>query len=243
MIGALLLGALASTGDARARLEDALLARALGEHARCRSRLLTLVNELAADDPVRGEALSWLATVEREQGEQDRAREHLRDCIRSGPARSRCEEQLAALELEARAVRERPTVWDFDGPHGLVLSGRGRILVKDGRLHWFSVRDPSNPSALSFGLDLADDEPLQVEIELFSPESPAWLNLLVVDRAGTVRPAPEGIQRVPTGELHNLRFTVERPASTDRAVLRDMSGLSAGSGSESHIELHAISFR
>ena len=243
--------ALAADGgpSARQRLEDALLARALGDHDLCRSRLMTLANSLAADDPVRGWSLFWLATMRMEWGEPQAARETLRECIRTGPTREVCEDLLVRLELEGAAMRAVPTVWDFQGPHGVVLPEQGRMAVEDGELVWTHVRDPSSPGTLIFGVDLPPDTPpATFTLTIRSVDRESWVGVVFVDTRGNVLPASEGVRRLPADTPITLNLPVDGqrgplPGTLERVLVRDVSGLSDASGASSTLRFAEIALR
>lgn len=230
---------------ARQRLEDALLARALGDHERSRSVLLTLANSLAADDPVRGWALFWLATERLEWDRVDAARESLRDCIRSGPARDVCQELLARVELEQRAARTLPTTWTFEGPHGVILPGPGRMALESGDLVWTHVRDPANPGTLLFGTALPPDAPPStITLSLTSVDRESWIGIVLVDVDGNVTPAPEGVQRVAADRTTALVTRLDHANGLDasrleRVLIRDVTGMD-DAGSTSVLRLHEL---
>lgn len=230
---------------ARQRLEDALLARALGDHARSRSGLLTLTRSLPSEDPVRGWALFWLGTERLEWGEVEAARNSLRECIRSGPARDVCEELLARLELEERAIQELPTVWTFDGPHGVILPGAGRMAMEGGDLVWSHVRDPAQAGTLIFGTELPPElPPSRLTLSITSVGRESWLGVVLVDIHGNVVPAPEGVQRVAADRATELVTRLDvavglDPTELERVLIRDVTGMD-DAGSTSTLRLHEL---
>jgi hypothetical protein len=227
-----LLVAVAQAAEPRQALEDAMLARALGDHETARARLLLLTNSLAAEDPVRGWALYWLATIQLDWGDAARARDSLRECIRTGPAREVCEDLLGRVQLDEQAMRTVPTVWTFADDHGVVLPGDGRLVVEDEALVWAHPRDPSLPGTLLFGVDLPAGTPVsRLDLTATARDADAWLGVVFVDERGGVFPAAEGVRRVPADQPTVLTARLAPgptgldPSGIERVLIRDMTAV------------------
>jgi hypothetical protein len=225
--------------DAREQLEEALLARSLGDHAGARAGFLTLSRSLAADDPVRSWALLWLARIQIERGEATDAREALRECIRTTAARQACVDQLGRLEIESTAITSIPTVWTFDGDHGIVhnwnQSDRGSIrLERDGDdavLVWVTRQDEDDPGTILFGVDQATPPPTTFTATVAVRDRKARIGVLFVDEQGELYPHP-GVQTVEPGEAVTLGFRIADakgpegaldPAALQMVLIRDVT--------------------
>lgn len=247
------LAALATPG--REGLEDALLIRALGDHSEARVRLLTLVRSLAADDPARGRALYWLATGLVEAGDDDGAREALRECIRTGPARAECVELLGQIELRAGAIRETPTIWTFDGDHGLVQlwwqADRGEIRLEpsaEGRaLHWTTRHDERNAGTLLFGVDRPSPPPRLFRATLTSVGRDAWIAVLFGNEQGDL--FGQDVIPLSAGRPATLEIPLDRatgpsgrldPKQLDLVALHDLTARYDRTGGASELVITSI---
>lgn len=247
---ALLLIAFAWGQEARQGLEDAMLARALGDHETARARLLLLTNSLSADDPVRGWALYRLATIQLDWGDAERARTTLRECIRTGPAREVCEDLLGRMQLDDHAMRAVPTQWTFDGPHGVILPGNGRLTIEAEQLVWRQPRDPGVPGTLLFGVDLPPDTPVStLQLQVTSVGADAWVGLVFVDEQGSVFPAVEGVRRLPADLPTPLVADLTSgppgldPSRIERVLIRDMSALNDANASTGELRIDDVTLR
>ena len=229
----------AEGSEAREELEEAMLARSLGDHAGARSGFLTLSRSLAADDPVRSWALLWLARVRIEREDATGAREALRECIRTTAARQPCVDQLGRLEIESTAITQTPTIWSFDGDHGIVhswnQSDRGSIrLDRDGGdavLVWVTRQDENDPGTVLFGVNDPVPTPTVFTATLESRESPARVAVLFIDAQGHLYAHPGVRMLEPEQPLTlELRLSEARgangtldPATLDKVLIRDLT--------------------
>lgn len=206
--------------DARSDLDGALLARSLGERAAAQSTLVRLIRSLAADDPLRGSALFWSATLYEEGGQRERARRVLRECLRNvTPAREDCADLLGRIELDDSRMHV-PETWDFSGEHGVVhrwtQTDRGTVQTErldgDPALVWTSRRNPDEAGMLLFAVDPAQAA-TQLSVQLSTPDDRALiLPLFVDDRGGVHRPETPVV------------LTKDRPANVS-IVLGEIDGL------------------
>lgn len=220
--------------DARSDLEGALLARSLGERAAAQATLVRLIRSLAAEDPLRGTALFWSATLHEESGDRDRARETLRECIRNvGPARGDCTDLLGRIELDDSRMQV-PGTWDFTGEHGMVhlwtQTDRGTVQIQeqdgDPALVWTSRRNPEEPGILLFAVD-SSTRPRRLTVELSTPDERAVILPLFVDERGTVRRARSPVvltkDRVVKLALDLDDVAGLDPSQLERVVFRDLT--------------------
>ncbi|MEZ4317959.1 MAG: hypothetical protein R3F61_10665 [Myxococcota bacterium] len=245
MLALLALTALAA--DSREELEDALLARALGDHATARAGFLRLSRSLAEDDPVRSWALLWLATTRVERDDYAGAREALRDCIRTGPARQECVELLGRLEVQSTAITRVPTVWGFEGDHGIVhywtQSDRGSIRIEEGSgnpvLVWVTRHDEDVPGTLLFGASQPTPAPRRFTATVMSQGRDARVGVLFVDERGNAFQHPAGVRRLVAGEAVTLSVPLKEargpagtlePAELERVLIRDLTAEQDRSG-------------
>ena len=91
-------------------LQDALLDEAVdGDVAGAASQYEMLVRTLAADDPIRAEALYRLAQARFSAGNIEGAREALREALSAASTtRNRCLDLLSEIEVQAGGVRSLP---------------------------------------------------------------------------------------------------------------------------------------
>ncbi|MCB9674978.1 MAG: hypothetical protein H6737_07670 [Alphaproteobacteria bacterium] len=230
----------ASASDSREDLEDALLARAMGDHATARAGFLTLSRSLAAEDPVRSWALYWLATTRLERDDFAGARESLRECIRTGPARQECVELLGRLEVQSTAITQIPTVWGFEGDHGVVhywtQSDRGSIRIEDGSgdaaLVWVSRHDEDVPGTLLFGVNAPTPPPRRFVATMLSQGRDARVGVLFVDEYGNAYQHPAAVRTLRAGEPYEMSVPLREargpaglldPTHLERVLIRDLT--------------------
>ena len=229
----MILAASLAWAGARADLEGALLARSLGEREAAQATLVRLIRSLAAEDPLRGTALFWSATLHEESGELDQARQTLRECIRSSQAREDCTDLLGRIELnETRMVV--PGTWDFSGEHGMVhlwtQIDRGTVHVAssegDPELVWVSRRTPEEPGMLLFAVD-PSVPPERLSVALSTPDERAIVLPLFVDDRGAVhRPrTPVVLARDRPVQLELELATIQGldPTRLERVIFRDLT--------------------
>lgn len=240
--------------DAREDLEGALLARSLGDRATAQATLIRLRRSLAAEDPLRGLALFWTATIDAETGHPDRAREVLRECIRNGPSRDDCSDLLGRLELEQSAMRP-PETWSFSGAHGMVhlwtQSDQGSVRVEpvdgDPSLVWTSRHVPDSPGTLLFAVDPGSIPPRRLSFSLQARNHRAALLPLFVDDAGVVRRAPRPLVVEP-GPARRVNIDLQSiqgldPRHLERVVFRDLSGSAEDASGSTEVVLDDVSLR
>lgn len=246
---------LAALAGGREDLESALLARSLGDHVGSATLLVNVVRTAAADDPSRAWALFWLATERAEQGDAPGAREALRECIRTGPARAECVALLGRLEVEASAITTVPTIWTFDGDHGVVhwwlQNDRGSIRVEDRdgdpALVWVTEHDELDPGTLVIGVDTPRPLPRKLRASLLAPGRNAWLAVVFVDADGKL--FGQSPIALPAGRPVELELPLERatgptgtldPSRLEMVIVRDMTAKSDPSGGSSLLVIDDI---
>lgn len=239
--------------DARQDLENALMARSLGERDVAQNALIRLTRSLAADDPLRGLALFWSATLSAELGQPDAARETLRDCIRNGPAREDCADLLGRLELEQSAMRV-PTRWNFSAEHGMVhlwsQSDQGAVRVEpvgsDPALIWESRQLPDQAGMLLFAVDSAVT-PKRLSMRLSTPEERAVLLPLFMDEFGAVHRAKQPIvltqERPRSVSIELADVPGLDPRRLERVVLRDLTAADDTASGKTVVVLDDVSLR
>lgn len=253
-----LLAAFASSpSENRQDLETALLARAMGDHDAARAGLLTLSRSLAAEDPVRSWALFWLATTRFERGDLRDARESLRECIRTGPARQECVDLLGKLEVEATAISKIPTIWSFDGDHGIVhywtQAERGSIRVdrssSNAVLVWTTRHDEDVPGTLLFGVDQPKPAPRRFTARMMSQDRDARIGVLFVDERGEAFQHPDAVVSLRAGEVLQMSLSLDEargpsgtldPSRMERVLIRDLTAEQDRSGGSTVLVLDDI---
>lgn len=240
----------AFAADYRGDLEDALLARALGDHATAVTGLQFVVRNGAAEDASRAWALYWLGTSLIEAGDPEGAREALRECIRVGPARAACMEQLGRLQVQAQAIRAVPTVWGFDREHGIAQawtqSDRGTLRVEeidgDPALVWTTQHDEWAPGALLFAVEGARPAPRTFHARVRSRGRDGWFAVVFVDARGADHVQPpihlpadqEVTVDLPLGSARVVASGAALdPASLSLVILHDVTALTDASGGPS----------
>ncbi len=225
--------------EAREQLEEALLARSLGDHAGARAGFLTLSRSLAADDPVRSWALLWLARTRIERGDGIGAREALRECIRTTAARQPCVDQLGRLEIESTAITKTPTIWTFDDDHGVVhnwnQADRGSIRLDridgDAVLVWVTRQDEDDPGTVLFGVDQPTPTPTFFTATVEARERKARIGVVFIDDRGNLFPHPD-VRALEPGipVTLDLRLSEARgangtldPTALEKVLLRDVT--------------------
>lgn len=239
--------------DAREDLENALLARSIGDRETALNELVRLGRSLAAEDPLRGLALFWSATLRAELGAPDEAREILRECIRSGPGRQDCADLLARLELERTAMRV-PGTWDFTGEHGIALywsqADHGSVQVEEiegnPALVWVTQHVPEQPGMLLFAV-VPGGRPQRLTMRLSTPDERTVLLPFFMDDAGRAHRARQpvvltaGRSRLIAVDLADVEGL--DPRHLERVVLRDLTPASDTDQGQTVVVLDDVSLR
>jgi hypothetical protein len=210
-------GILATPGEAaeldgRISLSDALLLEARGELPRAVALYTLLSSTLPDEDPSLPEVLFWLGRGLNELGRVDDARRVLRDGVRHNCMR--CRDMLEMLELEQASIQTTPTLWTFEGPHGLfhpwraqAVGGRSiRIVTRPGAdpvLEWRTTPRPDEPDRLMVGLHDPSPPPSTLRVSILATEDDVMLDLVGEDDQGR-RYALPGPMTVTQGNLHEL---------------------------------------
>ena len=142
------------------RLHAALLTESVdGDLAGAIETFEALAGRLSANSetgPILAEALFQLGYAYVKQGDTERARTKLRECLRvSGSAR--CRHLLSKIALDENAISVLPKRWEFsDNEHGFVLiPGTGSVRVSgnsDGNWLKWSLPEGTNPDVLAFSI-------------------------------------------------------------------------------------------
>jgi hypothetical protein len=223
--------------EARRALWDALLAEAgRGDLPGAVQRYRELARTLGAESPTQAEALYWLGHGLYELGRTDEARAALLDGIRSGRC-PHCRDLLEEIELEAHSVTEVPTVWTFDGEHGLFhpfpVQDRGGIRVDHGALEWTTIAREREPDRLELGLRTTAAR--QVRFTIASATLDALLEVRAEDLTGVSYVSapfevPRGAPKRIVVALDSLVATDGRelaPSQVARVELVDRTGIRA----------------
>ena len=241
-------------GDAREDLENALLARSIGDRETALNELVRLGRTLAAEDPLRGLALFWSSTLRAEMGDLDEARDSLRECIRSGPGRQDCADLLARLELERTAMRV-PGTWSFNGEHGIAVlwnqAEHGSVQIEeidgDPALVWVSHHVPDQPGMLLFAV-VPGARPQRLSMRISTPDERALVLPLFIDDAGQIHRAQQPTVLSAPHTVHTLVVDLAEvkgldPARLERVVLRDLTPASDTDTAQTVVVLDDVSLR
>lgn len=209
-------------------LQDALLDEAVdGDVAGAASQYEMLVRTLAADDPVRAEALYRLAQARFSAGNIDGAREALRDALSSASTtRDRCLDLLGELEIQGGGARSLPAKFTFDvaapqglvHPHNLADIGGVRLLpdAQNGSvLEWRTSADARGEDELVLGV-APDLHVRSLKLRAMAPDGEARLLIVVVDEHGQLLGLPS--VDLPAGIWTDVELPVDR--TVDRFVFR-----------------------
>jgi tetratricopeptide (TPR) repeat protein len=218
----LLATALAQQGDERASwnfLQQAqLLEAGDGDLAEAAKAYQVLVRTLQTDDPFRGEVLYSLGRAHYLMGDIQRAREALKEGIRTNTCEDTCNALLRQLELEASAIREIPVTWTFDDTeHGFFhpweyAKRRGSIRIDPGEannpaLRWETVVDPRESDMLVVGFDHPRPTPTVIRLKMQSDRRlAAQVEILIIDDRGNVYHPASGRIPVPALKVMNIEL-------------------------------------
>lgn len=209
-------------------LQDALLDEAVdGDVAGAASQYEMLVRTLAADDPIRAEALYRLAQARFSAGNVAGAREALREALSSAStSRDRCLDLLGEIEIQGGGVRSLPARFTFDQPgsqtlvhpHNVADLGRVRLIpdAQNGSvLEWRTSADARGEDELVLGV-APGLRVRSLRLRAMAPGGEARLLLVVVDDHGQLAGLP-GVD-LPAGTWVDVEVPVDR--TVDRFVFR-----------------------
>ena len=185
-----------------------------------------LIQNLAADDPLREEALYSLARLLYNTGRRDAARDMLLEGIRNARARPRFLDMMQLIELEQNSVTNLPTLWNFaDGGHGLLHpwgyqdkgSLRLEAAIGDGALAWQTRVQPGEDDQLVMGFDLGESAMRGLRLQLGASNFEGWVEVLVFDDRGTRWTWAAGHLRARTDGLVAFELPLEGFRRSDGA--------------------------
>lgn len=220
-MNSLLLSVLASMALAQGRsdldiLQTARLNEAAyGNHEEAGRDYLELVSRLAADDPLRAEALFRLASTRYAQGDLEGAREPLIKANRTGRCGTACQLLRDEIDLELASVRMIPQRWNFSSTdHGLFhpweFGEKGGIRVQsrddaaNPALIWHTIVDVNKGDRLVVGFERPKPAPSRVRFKIQAEDRNASIKVVLIDDMGRSY-APEG----------PIRVVAERPTLVD----------------------------
>lgn len=168
---------------------------AYGNHEDAIRGYTELVRRLAADDPLRAEALYRLAFAEYSLGNLEAARDPLFEANRTGVCHARCQMLLGQLDLERNAVRQTPIEWDFSNTeHGLHhpwrYQDKGGIRVettaesRDPALVWRTTVDVNKGDQLVIGFENPAPAPEVIRFTIGTDDRDASIRVRLVDDLG-----------------------------------------------------------
>jgi hypothetical protein len=222
--------ALASHANDRQSWGDlhlALLAESAdGDQLAARSVYARMVRSLPADDPIRAEALYWLACSHWLAGQSNDARSALREGIRTGACRQRCFDLLERIELDAAAVTEVPVTWNFETPeHGLFHPWRydhkGTLRLgappgeTDSALIWSTSIDVRTEDQLVMSFDRPSPPPSQLAFRIRASRVEAWIRVFAEDELGRTYTWGGAGMLVPMEDTLALVVDLDRMVATD----------------------------
>lgn len=217
--------AAAASPEAWSALQSARVQHAVDrDPAAAAVRYEALLDKLAEDDPLRGEALYWLGRAHFEAGELARARAALQRAAASPRSRPAARAFLGWMSLEERQVRALPYLEPFSLGTGALVRGWGRGADEDLRLSDGAVR-----GAAAWRVTVVDGEedflavPIaagagrltELSLRARAEGFEALLAVVVVDAAGQRFVSPEPL-RVRTLEWTELRVDPATLLAEDR---------------------------
>lgn len=236
-------------------LHQARLAEAMDHDVDRAERIYRrLIQNLAADDPIREEALYSLGSALYASGRNDEAVEVLLEGNRSAQRRSRFQDLLQLIELDQTSVRKIPATWDFGSEaHGILhpwgYQGKGSLRITsqpDGNsvLAWSTVVVAGEDDQLLVGFERALPAPKGVRFDIASTLFDGWIEVVVYDDLGRAWSWSEGRLRARTGPLVMFELPFSGfiavdgasgrldPAHLHRLVLRDVTAFHGDRGGE-----------
>lgn len=204
-----------------------------------------LIQNLAAEDPVREEALYSLGSALFSSGRNAEAVDVLLEGNRTAQRRARFQDLLQLIELDQTSIRRTPVRWDFGSeahgvlhPWGYQTKGSVRIDTQSNGnsvLAWHTHVAVNEDDQLLIGFDHPTPTPAGLRFDIAATIFDAWIELVIYDDLGTTWVWPEGRLRARTSLLLTFELPFngfvkadgtpgELDASTlDRLVLRDVS--------------------
>ncbi len=223
-----------------------------GDLARAAKDYQALVRSLGTDAPFRGRALFALGRVRYLMGDIKRAREALKEGIRTNTCYDACNELLSQLELEQNAVREVPVLWTFDSPdhgffHPWMFATRGSIRISEeaGRktaLVWETVVDSHERDMLVVGFDRPKPTPEHILMKMQSEKIAAQVEIVILDEAGNAFRPRGGRIPVPALDVMEIDVSLRHlvpidagsppfdPSRISRFEIRDVSAVAGRVG-------------
>ncbi|MFT4624224.1 MAG: hypothetical protein ACI8PZ_002883 [Myxococcota bacterium] len=212
----------ASWGDLHLAL---LVESADGDAASARAVYEQLVRKLPSEDPIRAEALYWLARSRWLAGDE-RARAALLEGIRTGACKERCFDLLERIELDANAITTVPIAWDFETPeHGVFHpwrydhKGTMRLGTPPGKdesaLVWSTAIDVRTEDQLVVGFSRPQPPPKQVSFRIRADPVEAWIRVFAEDGTGRTFTSGGVGMLVPVNDTLDLTIDLDRMVATD----------------------------
>ncbi|MBT3221197.1 MAG: tetratricopeptide repeat protein [Proteobacteria bacterium] len=230
-------------------LQDSLLLEAIDGDIKKADRIYTdLVRNLSSEDPTRAEALYWSGRTRLALGDEEGAREVLREGVRAGQMRKQCLDLLGQMELERTGITTIPVEWPFDTEaHGFVhpwhYADKGAIRIRQSEvLSWTTTVD-SQSDRLIVGFRDPTPQPRGMRFRVQAVDIATFLNVEIYDVYGRIYHLPVAKVDVPVGRfvqvVADFRTMVPLnpndgrliPSRIDRLVLEDVTGAHGGSGS------------
>jgi len=180
----------------------------------------TLVRELPGDDPFRGQVLFSLGRARYLMGDIKRAREALKEGIRTNTCHDPCNELVSQLELEENAVKEIPVQWGFDSPdHGFFHpwafaknKGSIRLHKADGTdnpaLVWETIVETREGDMLVVGFDRPKPTPSSIRLKMQSAGVAAQVDFVIIDEAGNGYRPKGGRVPVPALQIEDIELSL-----------------------------------
>ena len=231
-------------------LHDSLLLEAIDGDIKKADRIYTdLVRNLSIEDPTRAEALFWLGRTRLALGDEEGAREVLREGVRAGQMRKQCLDLLGQMELERTSITTIPVQWPFDTEaHGFIhpwhYADKGAIRIRQSEvLSWTTTVDSHQSDRLMVGFREPTPQPRGMRFRVQAVDIPAYLNIEIHDVYGRIYHMPVAQVEVPVGRfiqvVADFRTMVPLnpehgrlvPSRIDRLVLEDVTAAQGGSGS------------
>jgi hypothetical protein len=250
---------LASPVDSWQDLHEARLAEAL-DHDTPRAEKIyrRLIQSLAADDPIREEALYSLGNSLYASGYRDDAVSVLVEGLRTARSRARFQDLLQLIELDQTSIREVPTTWDFeDDLHGILHpwgyqdKGILRVASVDGNrvLAWSTTVVSGEEDQVLVGIHRPDPAPSGLRFDIGATQFDSWVEVAIYDDLGEAWVWGGGRIRARTGLLLTFDLPMSGfrrasdapgqldPATANRLVIRDVTAFHGESTGE-----HALLF-
>lgn len=236
-------------------LHRARLAEALDHDVDRAERIYRrLIQNLAASDPIREEAMYSLGNALYSAGRHDEAVDVLLEGNRTATRRARFQDLLQLIELDQTSVRRIPVRWDFGSdahgllhPWGYQEKGSLRIAARpDGNnvLAWSTRVAAGEEDQLLIGFDRPEPAPTGMRFDIAATVYDGWVEVLLYDDLGRAWTWGEGRLRARTGLLITFELPFEGfvradelagtldPTTIDRLVIRDVTAFHGTRGGE-----------